>query len=111
MLTEGGRLGLVASVPMMISVYHMLSLDLPTWVIKIINKVCRQFFWKGAEDARGGSFKFAWEQVCKPKALGGLGLHNLRILNDALRIRWRWIEKNGPLRAWSGLSFNLSQDA
>ena len=36
MLSEGGRLILIASVLMTISVYHMLSLDLPPWVIKTI---------------------------------------------------------------------------
>ena len=111
MLTEGGKLALIASVLMMVSVYHMLSLDLPAWVIKTINKICRRFFWRGADELKGGHCKVAWTQVCKPKSLGGLGLHNLRILNNALRIRWRWLEKVGPLRAWSGLKFKLSQDA
>jgi hypothetical protein len=38
MLTEGGRLVLITTVLTMISIYHMLSLDLPAWVIKAINK-------------------------------------------------------------------------
>jgi hypothetical protein len=45
LLTESGRLILISSVLMMISVYHMLSLDLPAWVLKTINKACRKFFW------------------------------------------------------------------
>jgi hypothetical protein len=32
-------------------------------------------------------------------------------MNDALRIMWRWLEKNGQLRAWSGLDFHLSANA
>jgi hypothetical protein len=33
------------------------------------------------------------------------------VLNDALRIRWRWLEKEGALREWSGLPFTLSERA
>jgi hypothetical protein len=111
MLTEGGRLVLVSAVLMMLSIYQMLSLDLPAWVIKAINKICRKFFWKQSEDMRNGSSKVSWDQVCKSKLLGGLGIHNLRVLNDALRIRWCWLEKEGALRAWSGLTFTLSDRA
>jgi hypothetical protein len=33
--------------------------------------------------------------VCKPLNLGGLGIHNLKVLNDDLRLRWIWLEKEG----------------
>lgn len=33
------------------------------------------------------------------------------MLNDALRIRWYWMEKVGPLRSWNGLQFKLSDKA
>lgn len=52
-----------------------------------------------------------WSQVCMPKKYGGLGLHNIKFLNDALRIRWRWFEKENGLCAWAGLQFKLSPEA
>jgi hypothetical protein len=61
MLTDRGRLILVKTVLLMLYVYHMLSLDLPPWVIKTINKMCRRFSWKRAENTRGGNGKVAWD--------------------------------------------------
>jgi hypothetical protein len=53
----------------------------------------------------------AWEQVCKPKSMGGLGIHNLKFLNTNLRMRWRWLERNGHVRSWTVLQFVLSMEA
>ena len=46
-----------------------------------------------------------------PTKYGGLGLHNIKFLNDELRMRWRWYERASDLRARSGLQFKLSPDA
>jgi hypothetical protein len=55
MLTSSGRLILVLqTVLSAIAAYHMLSLDLPPWVIKRINKICRAFLWHGSEDVKAG---------------------------------------------------------
>jgi len=32
----------------------------------------------------------SWEDVCKPKEEGGLGLREIRKLNHALLAKWRW---------------------
>jgi hypothetical protein len=40
-----------------------------------------------------------------------LGIKNLRLLNTALRMRWRWFDQTGEAKPWSGLQFNLSVDA
>lgn len=69
------------------SVYHMLSFDLPPGFIKSIDKICCDFLWRGMKEARGGHCKVAWDMVCRPIELGGLGIHNLRLLNAALRVR------------------------
>jgi hypothetical protein len=31
-----------------------------------------------------------WDDVCKPKKDGGLGIRDLRIVNISLLIKWRW---------------------
>jgi hypothetical protein len=111
LLTQSGRLILIKSVLTAIAVYHILSLDLPPWVLDCINKICRSFFWHGSKEARGGQCLVAWNQVCKPLNLGGLGIHNLKVLNDALRMRWRWLEREGQLRSWHGLEFSISPEA
>jgi hypothetical protein len=43
--------------------------------------------------------------------MGGLGIHNLKFLNNALRMRWRWLERERPARAWKGLQFDLPTEA
>lgn len=35
----------------------------------------------------------AWQEVCSPVRLGGLGIPNLRLLNAALRDKWLWLQR------------------
>jgi hypothetical protein len=67
-------------------IYHLMALDLEPWFF--VDKLRRGFLWAGNGDANGGSCAVAWHLVCQPKVLGGLGLHNPRLLNVALRTRW-----------------------
>jgi hypothetical protein len=49
---------------------------------------CR-FFWEG----QGNKRKYhmvAWEDICKPKAQGGLGVMNTKLMNLALMTKWIW---------------------
>jgi hypothetical protein len=43
-----------------------------------------------------------WDIVCRPKALGGLGVHDLRTFGRALRLRWLWTAWRHPERPWVG---------
>ena len=43
----------------------------------------------------------AWERVCMPKQLGGLGILNLRLMNHALRARWLWLSRTDSSKPWS----------
>lgn len=43
LLFEGGRIIMIKVVLTASLVYHMLSFDLPPWVIKCIDKICRDF--------------------------------------------------------------------
>jgi hypothetical protein len=88
MLTNSGRLILVQNVLTAIACLSYALLDIPSWVIKCIKKICWSFLWYGADDAEGGHCLAAWEQMRKLKSLGGLGMHNLKYLNAALRMRW-----------------------
>jgi hypothetical protein len=35
-----------------------------------------------------------WENVCQPKDVGGLGIINTRLLNEALILKWAWRLQN-----------------
>jgi hypothetical protein len=69
-------------------IYHAMALDLPPWADKAINKIRRNYMWRGRKDASGGHCLIAWPKVTRPKELGGLGISDLKHLNWALRLRW-----------------------
>ena len=49
---------------------------LPNVVIREVERLRRSFLWKGHEKySRGGNVK--WENVCRPKNKGGLGLKKI----------------------------------
>jgi hypothetical protein len=49
----------------------------------------------------------AWDTVCRPLQLGGLGISSLKNLGWALRVRWLWLQKTEPHRPWSSLSIQV----
>ncbi|KAL1216661.1 putative ribonuclease H protein [Cardamine amara subsp. amara] len=52
--------------------------------------MCSSFLWSGP-DMNPNKAKITWEEVCKPKQEGGLGLRSLREANDVscLKLIWR----------------------
>jgi hypothetical protein len=73
--------------------FAMMSLDVQIKTLLAIEKILRGFLWKGWKDAHGGHCLVAWDRVCIPKELGGLGILNLRRMNIALRARWLWLSR------------------
>ena len=91
LLRRAGRLTLVNCRLSAMPIFHLMALDLSPWFFKCIDKLRRGFFWRGLEDAKGGCCLVAWHIVCSPKPYGGLGVLNLKLLNQALRLRWLWL--------------------
>ena len=81
-------------------IYILLALELPPCVLKAIDKIRRGFLWKGRKDARGGHCLLAWPKVTRPFCLGGLGISDLQKLGWALKLRWLWLQKTEPEKAW-----------
>jgi hypothetical protein len=90
LLTKDGRVAFVQAVMTTSVIYHLMALDVDPWFIKAVDRLRRGFLWAGKPDARGGCCLVAWEKICQPKHLGGLGFHDLRKLNASLRARWLW---------------------
>jgi hypothetical protein len=93
LMTREGRAVYVQVVMTAMVIYHLMALDLEPWFLQAIDKLRRGFLWAGAGEASGGCYAVAWDLVCQPKELGGLGFRNLRLLNMALRTRWLWFQK------------------
>lgn len=59
-------------------------------------RVMRNFLWDGV-DGKSHMHLVAWNQVCKPKEMGGLGIGNICSKNKALLGKWWWmgsVERN-----------------
>ncbi|KAM0865794.1 hypothetical protein ACQ4PT_043026 [Festuca glaucescens] len=92
-------------------IYHLLALDLEPWFFQAVDKLRRSFLWAGHSEANGGNCMVAWHLVCMPRDLGGLGLHNLRLLNTALCAKWVWISKTDSEKPWANMGLTASADA
>ncbi|GLT47960.1 hypothetical protein SLA2020_216110 [Shorea laevis] len=60
---------------------------LPKGVIKLLDKIRRDFLWGGGEE-RNKIRWVKWDTVCKSKKEGGLGVRDLRTFNLALMGKW-----------------------
>lgn len=72
-----------------ILVYYMpVFFSIPVKVAKQIKSLQRSFLSEGKRSRRDHLIK--WEEVCKPKNDGGLGIRNLLLKNQALLGKWLW---------------------
>uniref|UniRef100_J3NC32 Reverse transcriptase domain-containing protein n=1 Tax=Oryza brachyantha TaxID=4533 RepID=J3NC32_ORYBR len=104
LLSTGDRLTLINSVLMALPVHLLSVLAMPQWAIKEINRKCRRFLWKGQETVNGGHCLVAWDAVCMPKQLGGLGIKDINCFGKALRLKWAVLAKIQKDRPWATLS-------
>ncbi|KAL2238041.1 UNVERIFIED_CONTAM: hypothetical protein Sindi_0995800 [Sesamum indicum] len=104
-LSYAGRVQIIKSVLMALSVYWGSAFILPKGIIKEIEKRLRNFQLKGMGNS--GYAKVAWKEVCKLKDEGGQGLRDIDTLNRALMCKklcevirpWGW-RKLLRLRHW-----------
>jgi hypothetical protein len=62
---------------------------MPSSVWREVVKIQRKFLWSGLTTLRKISW-VRWDEVCKPKKEGGLGIRNVKLTNDSLLAKWRW---------------------
>jgi hypothetical protein len=97
LMNRAGRLVMVKVVLTAVPIYHLITLDLPKWFFKAIDKRRHGFLWKGHDKVNGCNCLVAWEKVQRPVEYGGLGIHHLELLGSALQIRWLWAQKTNPV--------------
>uniref|UniRef100_J3L365 Reverse transcriptase domain-containing protein n=1 Tax=Oryza brachyantha TaxID=4533 RepID=J3L365_ORYBR len=88
LLNYAGRTVLVNAVLDSVPVYLMSVLDLPQGIIEKIEQRRRAFLWTGEDKVSGANCLVAWDNVCKSKEEGGLGLKKLRLRNKSLLLNW-----------------------
>ncbi|XP_026396710.1 uncharacterized protein LOC113291389 [Papaver somniferum] len=86
LLSFHDRLVLVKSVLCSLSIYNMSVYRWPSSVIKICEKLIRNFLWTRDGDIR--KFKtLSWKKVCTPYEEGGLGIKRLKVVNQSLLMK------------------------
>ena len=88
-LSKGGRLTLIKSVLSSIPTYYLSLFPLPASVAHKMEVLQRNFLW----GSFGSDFKFhlvRWNMVKQPFSIGGLGVKDLRLFNEALLGKWLW---------------------
>lgn len=92
-----GRYQLVKSTLLALGVSWNQAFELP--VSNQIERYAARFL-AGAEGRR--PIFVAWNDICKPKKAGGLGIHRLQICNAATRLRlcWKLITSNFLWSKW-----------
>lgn len=98
LLNKAGRVALTKSTLAAIPVHVSIVLALPPWAIKALDKLMMTFFWQGTAIVAAGQCTVAWQKVCRPTVLGGLGIPNLKLRGLALRIRLEWLRHTDPSR-------------
>ncbi|WVZ65394.1 hypothetical protein U9M48_014768 [Paspalum notatum var. saurae] len=86
-LSQAGRVVLINSVLSGLPIHLMTALQLPAGVIKAVDAKRRSFLWTGTDTAKGGQCLVAWENACRAKEDGGLGIKRLDVQNSCLLLK------------------------
>jgi hypothetical protein len=86
-LSMAGRATWVDSVVSSIPIYSLCSVKMHVTNLNSIDRARKHGLWRGSDVAGRGKPLLAWEKVTTPKDKGGMGLKNLRIMNEALLIK------------------------
>ena len=79
-LSKGGRLNLLKSTLSSLPTFYLSLFTVPKAVAMRLERIQRNFLWGSSAKC----FKYplvAWEKVCLPRELGGLGIRNLVSFN------------------------------
>lgn len=61
----------------------MQTIQLPIGLLDELDKINRRFFW-GDDECHKKTHAVAWNNICRSKEEGGLGLKDLKIMNHVL---------------------------
>jgi hypothetical protein len=89
-LSQAGRLTLIKSVAVALPSYAMSTFLLPSSFCFELDRIFKNFWWGfPAHKNKNLSLK-AWDSLCMPKVLGGLGLRKMKEVNLALISKLGW---------------------
>ncbi|XP_062085791.1 uncharacterized protein LOC133791900 [Humulus lupulus] len=97
-----GRAQLIHSVLLGIRSFWMSIFLLPKSAINEIDQLCRRFLWgtSSSNENRSKVHLTAWEQVCLPKSLGGIGFKEGSKWNKVLLAKFLWVISSKKYILW-----------
>jgi hypothetical protein len=101
-LASAGRLELTNSCLSSLPQFAMSLYMLFDSTHKAMDKPRSRFFWEGVGNKRKYHM-VDWATVCKPKAFGGLGILNTKLMNIALMLKWIWKLYQNAEGLWADL--------
>ena len=90
LLSKAGRLTLIKSVALTLPIYAMHSIKVPKTICPRMDAWIRRFWW-GSNDMNPRPLCLkAWDDICVPKADGGLRFRRMADMNLVLLFKWGW---------------------
>lgn len=99
-LSQIGKSVLIKSVCQSTMSYYMQGLLFPKGVCSNLDKIFRDFFWSSG-NSQQKLHLIGWNNICKPKKLGGLGIFKCYNRNRALSSKLAWRMLTNPDSIWA----------
>ncbi|CAL5324749.1 unnamed protein product [Camellia sinensis] len=101
-LSLAGRITLIKSVTSVIPNHLMQTMELPRDICNKIDRLNRNFLWGSTENAKKVHL-VNWQNVCKSKKQGGLGIRKAREQNLALITKLGWKVASNSADLWCSI--------
>jgi len=95
-----GRITLINVVLTALPLFYFSFFRAPSVVINRLSAIQRQFLWGGNREGKKIAW-ICWSQCCASTNMGGLGIKDIKILNNALLIKWKWMMFHQPDHLWN----------
>jgi hypothetical protein len=92
-LNIAARMVLLKSILQALPTYLFTALATPKFVIRAIRNIQHSFLWHGHHPDKKWAL-VGWDKLCKPNAMGGIGLRDPGKLNQVMgtKMWWRWLK-------------------